>query len=70
MHHGQLDGTEPNCPVGLRIYQAIMSMDRNARLSNIERLRDLKRDFGSQIQIFASHDSAQLAAMRGGLVAD
>jgi glyoxylase-like metal-dependent hydrolase (beta-lactamase superfamily II) len=68
MHHGQIDSAHPRCPIGLQIYQAIMSTDRDARLANIERLRELKRDCGSKIQIFAAHDSAQLAAMRGGLV--
>ncbi len=65
MHDRQLDGVHPYCPMGIEIYQAIMGTDRYARLDNIERLRDLKRDHGSEVRIFASHDSIQLAAMRG-----
>lgn len=66
MHDGQLDMANPHCPVGIEVYQAIMSTDRRARLDNLERLRTLKRDHGSEVSIFASHDSVQLAAMRGG----
>lgn len=65
MHDGQLDAAHPHCPAGIEVYQAIMSTDRRARLDNIERLRELKRDHGSEVSIFASHDSVQLAAMRG-----
>ncbi|MDH6264839.1 glyoxylase-like metal-dependent hydrolase (beta-lactamase superfamily II) [Rhizobium sp. SG_E_25_P2] len=64
MHVGQLDPTRPNCPAGIELYQAIMSTNRNARLDNLERLRELKRDHGSDVSIFASHDGVQLAAMR------
>lgn len=64
MHGGQLDLAHPHCPIGSNAYQTIMSSDRRARLANIERLRDLKRDHGSDVSIFASHDTAQLEAMR------
>lgn len=64
MHDGQLDPAHPHCPIGIDIYQAIMSSDRNARLANIERLRGLKRDHGASVRIFASHDDIQFKAMR------
>jgi glyoxylase-like metal-dependent hydrolase (beta-lactamase superfamily II) len=65
MHDGQLDIEHPHCPVGIEVYQTIMSSDRRARLDNIEKLRELKRDNVSEISIFASHDTVQLEAMRG-----
>lgn len=65
MHDGQLDPTHPHCPIGIDLYQAIMGSDRDARLNNVQRLRDLKRDHGSSVTIFASHDFIQFAALGG-----
>lgn len=64
MHHDELDALTPRSPVGLKIYQSIMSSDRTARLANQDRLRALNRDYGSSITIFASHDTARLALLK------
>src|SRR4051812_36927124 len=45
----ELDGDRRRCTPGLRFYQRLMDTDRRLRFENQERLRDLKRDHGSQI---------------------
>jgi hypothetical protein len=42
-----------------------MEVDREARLGNQERLRQLKRQHGSEVKIFCSHDELELEAMQG-----
>ncbi len=55
-HHGEMDPARPHCTPGLRFYQWMMEQDRGERLANQRRLRELGRDFGSQVQIMCSHD--------------
>lgn len=55
-HHGEMDPARPHCTPGLRFYQWMMEQDRKERLANQRRLRELGRDFGSQVQIICSHD--------------
>jgi glyoxylase-like metal-dependent hydrolase (beta-lactamase superfamily II) len=52
------------CTPGLRAYQTLMEVDRQARLANQGRLRDLKRAHGSEVTIFCSHDELELEAMQ------
>src|SRR5690606_1956612 len=48
----ELDGDRHRCTPGLRFYQTMMEVDRSLRFANQERLRELKRDRGSEITIF------------------
>lgn len=48
-----------SCTPGLRAYQWMMEVDREARLHNQERLRGLSRDRSSQVQMFCSHDAVE-----------
>ena len=61
----EMDPTHPRCTPGLRGYQRMMEVDRKSRLHNQERLRALKRNEGSRVTIFCSHDAVELAALQG-----
>ena len=61
----ELDADRRRCTPGLRFYQTLMEVDRGQRMRNQEHLRRLKRDKGSQIKIFCSHDLKELEAMQG-----
>ena len=51
----------PGCPPGLRAYQKMMEVDREARLANQERLRELARTHGNSVHIVSAHDAAEFA---------
>lgn len=54
--HREMDLADPACTPGLRFYQAMMEKNRKARLWNQQRLRDLKRERGAEIDVFCAHD--------------
>jgi hypothetical protein len=54
-HHVQLDAT-PRAPLVLRYFQRRVDMDRNARVANQARPRELKLGHGGGVTIFNSHD--------------
>lgn len=58
-HHGEVE-TPHSCPAGLRIFQNIVGHDRRRRLENQERLRELAREHGSEVELICSHDPAYL----------
>jgi glyoxylase-like metal-dependent hydrolase (beta-lactamase superfamily II) len=49
-------GTPPSCPAGLRFFQDLNGHDGKARKHNQERLRELARQHGSEIELICSHD--------------
>lgn len=54
----------PRCPPGLRFYQWMMELDRDARLRNQERLRALRAgDAG--VTVFCSHDIGEFERLSG-----
>ena len=55
-HHDEMRVDDPHCTPGLRFYQWMLEKDRPARLGNQQRLRDLKRTHGSDIDLFSAHD--------------
>ena len=65
-YRGEMDVAHPRCTPGLRFYQALMEVDRKRRLTNQQRLRELKRQHGSQVSIFCSHDQHDLERMQDG----
>lgn len=64
LHHRQMDLERPRMPPGLAVYQRIMDTDRSARRLNQKRLLALKGDSGARVEIFCSHDAAELEAMQ------
>ena len=76
----EIDLEQPYCTPGLRFYQRMMEKDRDSRLLNQQRLRDLHRR-ESSIEIFCGHDPVEFercagrtmsepAGARGGRVGD
>lgn len=63
LHRSQMADERENTP-GLRAYQHIMDTDRPARRRNQKRLRELRAAHGEGIQIFCSHDRAELTLLQ------
>jgi glyoxylase-like metal-dependent hydrolase (beta-lactamase superfamily II) len=63
--HAEMDLTNPRCTPGLRFYQWMMEKDRRARLANQQRLRDLRRTHGSDVEIFCGHDVVEFERLSG-----
>jgi glyoxylase-like metal-dependent hydrolase (beta-lactamase superfamily II) len=57
---------EPRCTPGLRAYQALMEVDRRARLHNQARLRALSLDAATDVEIFCAHDAVEYRRMAQG----
>ncbi len=55
-HHGELSSHGPRCPVALRLFQTLLSVDNEQRLNNQERLRTLAAEHHAEVNIFSAHD--------------
>lgn len=64
-HHREMDLHDPWCTPGLRFYQTMMEMDRDARLANQYRLRELRHRHGGEVEVFCSHDPAEFERLSG-----
>jgi glyoxylase-like metal-dependent hydrolase (beta-lactamase superfamily II) len=53
----------PSCPAGLRLFQAIVQMDKGARHESQERVRSLHARHGDEVTVFSAHDATELAAL-------
>jgi glyoxylase-like metal-dependent hydrolase (beta-lactamase superfamily II) len=58
--HREMDLDRPYCSPGLALFQRISAADESSRRSNQERLRDLKRDHGGEVEMFCSHSDVEL----------
>lgn len=58
-NHGEV-ATPPSCPPVLRFFQNLTVVDRRARKSNQERLRELARTHGDEVKLFCAHDPREL----------
>lgn len=56
--HGQIEA-EAHMPVGIRLMEQMLQTDRRARISNLERLRQLNLNHGSEVQLFCAHDPVE-----------
>ena len=63
-YRSEMDVERPRCSPGLALYQSMMEVDRQKRLANQDRLRALKREHGSKVTVFCSHDAKELEAMQ------
>jgi glyoxylase-like metal-dependent hydrolase (beta-lactamase superfamily II) len=59
--NGEIE-TPRRCPPGLRLFQHINQQDGEARHRNQDRLRELQREHGDEIDMFCSHDAKMLEA--------
>ncbi|MFN3932756.1 MAG: MBL fold metallo-hydrolase [Brevundimonas sp.] len=65
-HRAEMRQTVRECPPGLRLYQNMMEVDREARLGNQARLRALSLDTTANTRIICAHDAAELEACMAG----
>ena len=63
-HRDEMNVERPRCPAGLRAYQWFMEVDREKRLANQQRLRELVRDQGREVQVFCAHDIVEFERMQ------
>ncbi|MFJ6669934.1 MBL fold metallo-hydrolase [Actinosynnema sp. NPDC091369] len=66
-HHAELQ-PRPHCPPVLTYMQKRMEVRRELRLANQDRLRELVRDHGDEVDVFSAHDATELRRHRGALV--
>ncbi len=64
-HEHEMDLQHPSCTPGLRLYQWMLEKDREARLGNQRRLRELKRAHGHEIVLFSAHDTREFERLSG-----
>ena len=62
-HHREVE-TPPHCPPGLSLFQRISEVDRDARLANQERLRELAGRKAGAVRMICSHDPEDLERAR------
>jgi glyoxylase-like metal-dependent hydrolase (beta-lactamase superfamily II) len=62
-YHGEMDPRGYHCTPMLRAYQKLMEVDREVRLWNQQRLRNLKQRFSGEITLFCAHDPSELEAV-------
>ena len=58
-YRGEIGVERYECTPGLRGYQALMEVDRHARLANQTKLRGLSRDHGDEVRVFCAHDAVE-----------
>ena len=64
-YRGEIGSERYECPPGLRGYQALMEVDRAARLANQQRLRRLSLDHQDEVRIFCAHDAVEFELLAG-----
>ena len=65
-YRGEMRGPKRKCTPGLRGYQRMMEVDRNARLANQERLRQLSVEQAGAVKIICAHDPVEFEACAQG----
>jgi glyoxylase-like metal-dependent hydrolase (beta-lactamase superfamily II) len=58
----EMDSDQRRCTPGLRFYQTMMEVDREARLHNQARLRALSINHSKDVRFFCSHDAIEFKA--------
>ena len=62
-HRNQVE-RPAGCPPGLRVFQAIVGLERKRRLENEERLRELNERKSAEIHMFCAHDHEEFESLR------
>jgi glyoxylase-like metal-dependent hydrolase (beta-lactamase superfamily II) len=63
-HHDELWSPSKEPPLGLKLYESVMHMNKQKRQANMDRLRQLAQSQSQQVKIFCSHDPAELSSFR------
>jgi glyoxylase-like metal-dependent hydrolase (beta-lactamase superfamily II) len=56
---GEMNPREPWCTPGLSLFQDMIATDREARLTNMARLRELILSHGDEVRVFSAHDPSE-----------
>lgn len=65
-YYDERELSEPaRSPVGVRLLGRQVAQDKRARLYNLARLRRLRRDARSEVQLFSAHDAGEFARLAG-----
>lgn len=64
-YRGEVGSARYSCPPGMRGYQRMMEVDRQARLSNQAKLRRLSLDHDDEVRIFCAHDPVEFEILEG-----
>jgi glyoxylase-like metal-dependent hydrolase (beta-lactamase superfamily II) len=59
--HGQMH-QPPSCPIGLKAFQVIVQTEKENRLANVARLRELAAD--TSVSIFSAHDRQEYEQLK------
>lgn len=57
--HGQMDPAHPHTSPGMNIFERLVQTEATARIRNQERLLDLVRRKGNEIEVFCAHDPVE-----------
>lgn len=63
--HEEMNPQAPWCTPGLKFYQTLMEKDRQARLHNQKRLRNLNSLRADEVTIFCAHDVLEFERLSG-----
>ncbi|MBV9892345.1 MAG: MBL fold metallo-hydrolase [Rhizobacter sp.] len=64
-YHREMDLERPWCTPGLRLYQTMLEQNRQERLRNQQRLRQLKAEHAAEVDVFAAHDIGEFERLSG-----
>lgn len=64
-YRGEIGAETYECTPGLRGYQALMEVDRSARINNQRKLRRLSIDHAGDVRIFCAHDVVEFELLSG-----
>lgn len=64
-YHEEMNLVNPCCTPGLTFYQNMMDKNHKSRVWNQDRLRDLKRNYSAEVEIFCSHDPLEFERISG-----
>jgi glyoxylase-like metal-dependent hydrolase (beta-lactamase superfamily II) len=65
-YRGEMRQARRSCTPGLRLYQNMMEVDRQARLANQERLRRLSLADDAPVRIICAHDAVEFERCAAG----
>jgi glyoxylase-like metal-dependent hydrolase (beta-lactamase superfamily II) len=55
--------TPPSPPVGIRVYETVLSAENALRKANQDRLREMVAAHGAEVRVFCAHDREELEAL-------
>ncbi|MDQ6748364.1 MAG: MBL fold metallo-hydrolase, partial [Candidatus Dormibacteraeota bacterium] len=62
-HHSVTDNLPGRPPVGLRVFEKLVAMERGRLASNHARLQELARDHRREVRVFSAHDPTEFLAL-------